>query len=121
MSEDLIDQNPLLLPADDEQLEIISWCIDNLPNGFESAHCAAARSHLGWSVEALAFRSGVSRGAIRSVENGAELRSVTMQALAFAFETEGLIFIPGQRPMPGENCRGSTKDPRSRHDYHLLE
>lgn len=121
MSEDLTDRNPLLLPVDDVQLEIIEWCMDNLPNGFESSHCAPARLRLGWSIEALAFRSGVSIGAIRSIENGAELRGVTMQALAFAFEAEGLIFIPGHPPMPGDNCRGATKDPRSRHDYHLLE
>lgn len=121
MSKDLTDREPLQLTVDDEQLEIIEWCMDNLPNGFEIAHCAPARLHLGWSVEALAFRSGVSRGAIRNIENGAEPRSVTMQALAFAFEAEGLIFMPGQPPMPGANCRGTTKDPRSRHDYHLLE
>ena len=121
MSQDLIDHNPLLLPVDDEQLEIIEWCMEHLPNGFSSAHCAPARSRLGWSVEALAFRSGVSRNAINRLEKGIRLREVTMQALAFAFETEGLIFIPGHPPMSGDNCRGATKDPRSRRDYHLLE
>ncbi|WP_082056528.1 helix-turn-helix domain-containing protein [Pseudomonas sp. 10-1B] len=49
---------------------------------FKSAHCEPARSLLGWSVEALAFRSGVSPNAIRRIEKGAELRRVTMQALA---------------------------------------
>ncbi len=121
MTQDLIDRDPIQLPVDEEQLEIIAWCMDNLPNGFRSAHCAPARSRLGWSVEALAFRSGVSRGAIRRIEMGCELRDVTMQAIAFAFETEGLIFIPGHPPMSGDNCRGATKDPRSRRDYHLLE
>ncbi|WP_328822905.1 helix-turn-helix transcriptional regulator [Pseudomonas sp. S32] len=76
---------------------------------------------MGWSVEALAFRSGVSRNAIRRIEDGAELRAVTMQALAFAFEAEGLIFIPSHLPMIGDNCRGSTRSPRTRDDYHLLE
>lgn len=121
MTHDLIDRDPILLPVDDEQLEIIAWCMDNLPNGFRSEHCAAARSRLGWSVEALAFRSGVTRAAIKRIESGFEMRAVTMQALAYAFETEGLIFIPGYPPMPGDNCRGATKDPRSRSDYHLLE
>jgi len=115
----VIDQDAILLPVDDEQLEIIAWCMEHLPNGFKSAHCAPARLRLGWSVEALVFRSGASRDAIRRIENGAELREVTMQA--FAFEKEGLIFIPGQAPLPGDNCRGATKDPRSRPDYHLLE
>lgn len=76
---------------------------------------------LEWSVDALAFRSGVSPAAIRRVENGAELRRVTMQALAFAMEQEGLVFFPGHPPMRADNCRGATPDPRTREDYHLLE
>jgi len=121
MSQDLINRDPILLPVDDEQLVIIAWCMDHLPNGFKSAHCAPARLRLGWSVEALAFRSGVSRAAIKRFEKGAKLRDVTMQALAFAFEQEGLIFIPGHPPMSGDNCHGATKDPRSHRDYHFLE
>ena len=46
---------------------------------------------LDWSVEALAFRSGVSPKAIRRIARGAELRRVTMQALAYAMELEGLV------------------------------
>lgn len=121
MTEDLIARDSVSLPVDDEQIEIIEWCMENLPNGFRSAHCVSARSRLDWSVEALAFRSGVSRGAINRLEKGIGLREVSMQALAFAFEAEGLIFIPGHPPMSGKNCRGATKDPRSRRDYHLLE
>ncbi|WKY31091.1 helix-turn-helix domain-containing protein [Pseudomonas donghuensis] len=76
---------------------------------------------LGWSVEALAFRSGVSPGAIRRLENGAELRRVTMQALAYALEAEGLVFLPGHEPMRGDNFRGATANPKSRDDFHLIE
>ncbi|MBK5007999.1 helix-turn-helix transcriptional regulator [Pseudomonas sp. S32] len=43
MSEDLIDQDPLLLAVNDDQLEIIEWCMENLPNGFKSAHCEPSR------------------------------------------------------------------------------
>lgn len=66
----------------------------DLPLGFHTEHCEPSRSALEWSVEALAFRSGVSPEAIRRVELGNELRRVTMQALAFALESEGLIFFP---------------------------
>lgn len=93
----------------------------NLPLGFRTEHCEPARSALGWSAEALAFRSSVSLDAIRRVERGVELRRVTMQALAFAFETEGLIFFPGHPPLRSDDCRGATPDPRAREDYHLLE
>jgi hypothetical protein len=92
-----------------------------LPLGFRSEHCEASRLALEWSVEALAFRSGVSPDAIRTVELGNELRRVTMQALAFALEAEGLIFFPGHPPLRSDDCRGATPDPRTRADYHLIE
>jgi len=92
-----------------------------LPLSFRTEHCEAARTALGWSVEALAFRSGASLDAIRKVERGIEMRRVTMQALAFAFETEGLIFFPGHPPFRSDDCRGATPDPRTRDDYCLLE
>ncbi|MCP1446146.1 hypothetical protein J3D54_005278 [Pseudomonas sp. GGS8] len=96
--------------------------LDTLPLSFSTTHCAAARAMLNWSVEALSFRSGVSVKAIRELEEGRRtLRSVTMQALSFALETEGLVFLPGLKPMRGQNCRGGTTDPRKRDDFHLLE
>lgn len=121
MSADVIDPQPIRLVLDDEQLEAMEWLMEQLPLGFLPGHCAEARTMLGWSVEALAFRSGVSPRAIRSIENGAELRRVTMQALAFAMEAEGLVFFPGHPPLRAGNCRGATPDPRTRDDFHLLE
>ena len=94
----------------------------SLPLAFRLEHCQPARKILGWSVEALAFRSGVSVKAIEDFERGArELLPVTLQALAFSLEREGLIFLPGIDPMTGDNLRGTTEDPKLRADYHLLE
>jgi len=121
MSADVIDTQPIRLVLDDEQLEAMEWLMEQLPLGFLPYHCAPARSLLGWSVEALAFRSGVSPGAIRSIENGAELRRVTMQALAHALEAKGLVFFPGHPPLRAGNCRGATPHPGTRDDYHLIE
>ncbi|MNG15866.1 hypothetical protein D3C84_997220 [compost metagenome] len=96
--------------------------LDTLSLSFSTAHCAAARVMLNWSVEALSFRSGVSVKAIRDLEEGRRiLREVTMQALSFALEAEGLVFLPGLKPMRGENCRGGTTDPKHRDDFHLVE
>ena len=96
--------------------------IDDLPLSFSIAHCAAARAMLNWSVEALSFRSGVSVKAIRDLEEGRRmLRQVTMQTLSFALEAEGLVFLPGLKPMRGQNCRGGTMDPKNRDDFHLIE
>ncbi|ORL62447.1 XRE family transcriptional regulator [Pseudomonas putida] len=95
--------------------------LNSQPLPFTHHHCKPARALLGWSVDALAFRSRVSPAAIRRVEEGAELRRVTMQALSYAMELEGLVFFPGHSPMRADNCRGATPDPRTREDYHLLE
>jgi hypothetical protein len=96
--------------------------LDDLPLSFSAAHCATARAMLNWSVEALAFRSGVSIKAIRELEAGRRtLRPVTMQALSYAFEAEALVFLPGLKPMRGNNCRGGTTDPKTRDDFHLIE
>nr|WP_256562593.1 MULTISPECIES: helix-turn-helix transcriptional regulator [unclassified Pseudomonas] len=99
------------------------WLLaEDLPLGFSESHCVKAREMLGWSVEALAFRSGVSTQAIRQLELGTrKLRRVTMQALSFSFESEGLIFFPNLEPMRGNNCRGGTTDPRGRDDFYLIE
>lgn len=122
MSEHIIDTAAALPCLDDgASPEEFANFMDSLPIGFRPAHCAAARLMLGWSVEALAFRSGVSPGAIKRVERGLELRPVTMQALAFALEGEGLLFFPGHVPLRGENCRGATKNPRNRSDFNLVE
>lgn len=103
----------------------IEWggfSINDLPVSFSTEHCAKARAMLDWSIEALAFRSGVSVRAIRDLENNRRpLRKVTMQALSFALEAEGLVFLPGMEPMRGQNCRGGTQDPRTRDDFHLIE
>lgn len=96
--------------------------VEDLPLHFSEAHCAKAREMVGWSVETLAFRSGVSPKAIRELELGIrKLRRVTMQALSFSLETQGLIFIKGHEPMRGHNCRGGTTNPRGRDDFHLIE
>ncbi|MFB6399287.1 multiprotein-bridging factor 1 family protein [Pseudomonas putida] len=121
MTADVIDLDQFRRPKSDPDSEALPYSMENLPLGFRNYHCAKAREMLGWSVEALAFRSGVSPDAIRRIEQGAELRRVTMQALAFAMEAENLIFIPKSDPMTGGNVCGATPDPRTRDDYNLIE
>ena len=121
MTSPVLDRPPLRLNLDEDQIEVVASLIDHLPLGFNGSHCGPARVLLGWSIDDLGATSGVSPKAIMELERGAHLNAVSMQALAFALEAEGLLFFPGHPPLRGENCRGSTKDPRSRHDYHLLE
>lgn len=122
MTGKLVDLDKARSLKQDEFNKRMQQLVEDLPLGFSDKHCAKAREILGWSVEALAFRSGVSTKAIRELELGIrKLRRVTMQALSFSLETEGLIFIPGQNPMRGQNCRGGTTAPRTRDDFHLIE
>ncbi|BBP66620.1 MULTISPECIES: helix-turn-helix domain-containing protein [Pseudomonas] len=88
---------------------------------FTPAHSAQARAMLGWSVEELSRRSGVSVPAIQRFEAGGELLDVTRLALAFRFEAEGLVFFPGFAPGRGMNIKGSTPDPAGRPDYAMIE
>jgi DNA-binding XRE family transcriptional regulator len=116
---DLDQVRRLKQAEDDREMRLF---FETLPLGFTDAHCAQARAMLGWTVEALAFRSGVSVKAIREFEQGIRtLRRVTIQALSFALEAEGLIFLPGHKPMRSDDCRGATTDPRYRNDFHQIE
>lgn len=81
-----------------------------------------ARTILAWSQVKLASVSGVSLTAIQDFEaEDRQLREVSLQAMTFAFEAEGLIFIPGHEPLVGDNVRGCTPDPRRRYDYAFIE
>ena len=94
----------------------------NQPPTLTPEQCKQGRGILGWSQEALAFRSGASVKAIQQFESGMlPLKWVTKQALQFAMEAEDLIFFPGFAPSRGENCRGATPDPRLRDDFNLIE
>lgn len=85
-------------------------------------HCLKAREHLRWSREILAQESGVSVEAIARFEDEqAKLREVTLQALAWALEAQGLIFIQGHPLLVGMDVRGATPDPRLRDDYEMIE
>lgn len=93
-----------------------------LPPKLTPQQCVQARKLLGWSCQALAFRSGSSVKAIEQFESGTrELRNVTRQALAYALEAEGFLFFPGHEPVRSNGCPGPTLDPRQRNDFHLIE
>ncbi|MBB3240510.1 DNA-binding XRE family transcriptional regulator [Pseudomonas sp. Tn43] len=88
---------------------------------FTPAHCAQARAMLGWSVEELSEESGVSIDAIQRFEAERDVLDVTRLALAYCFESQGLVFFPGFATGRGMNVRGSTPDPVGRADYAMVE
>jgi hypothetical protein len=122
MSAEIVDFSKFKSESETAENASLLAFFQRLPLTFSAGHCSVAIEMLGWSIEALAFRSSVSVKAIKDLEGGTrKLNQVTMQALAYAFENEGLIFMPGHSPSIGENCRGATSDPKYRDDYHLIE
>lgn len=94
----------------------------NLPPTITPQQCIKGREMLGWTAQALAFRSGVSVTAITQYEAGTrKLLDITRQALAYALEGEGLLLIPGLKPSRSDDCVGATLNPRLRKDAHMIE
>lgn len=90
-------------------------------NQFTPLHCAQARELLGWSLEQLSHKSKVSVPAIQRFEASGPVRDVTLLALAYSLEAEGLVFFPGFAPSWASNFRGTTPDPMGREDFALIE
>ena len=122
VSMNVVDFEQARIAKEHEHRQSLLEFFQNQPPTLTPEQCTQGRGILNWSEEALAFRSGASVVAIRQFEAGNRpLKWVTKQALAFAMEAEGLLFIPGCAPGRGDNCRGSTPDPRLRDDFHLIE
>jgi len=52
-----------------------------------------ARSAVGWGVRELAERAGVTANTVTRIENGADAKQSTMDALQKALEDAGIEFI----------------------------
>jgi hypothetical protein len=88
---------------------------------FTPAHCAQARAMLGWSVDELSRESGVSVDAIERFETRRDVPEADRLALAYRFESEGLVFFPGFAPGRGMNMKGSAAEPMGRTDFAMVE
>ncbi len=88
---------------------------------FTPAHCAQARAMLGWSVEELSRDSGVSVDAIERFEGRRDVPDADRLALAYQFESEGLVFFPGFAPGRGMSMKGSAADAAGRAEYAMGE
>ncbi len=57
-----------------------------------------ARAAVGWGVRELAERAGVTANTVTRIENGADSKKSTMDALQKALEAAGVEFTNGQSP-----------------------
>ena len=53
-----------------------------------------ARAALGWGVRDLAEKSGVAANTVTRIENGADAKQSTIDAMRSTFEAAGIEFIP---------------------------
>ncbi|WP_028622422.1 helix-turn-helix domain-containing protein [Pseudomonas sp. Ant30-3] len=88
---------------------------------FTPAHCAQARAMLGWSVEELSRDSGVSVDAIERFEARRDVPDADRLALAYRFESEGLVFFPGFAPGRGMNMKSAAAEAVGRSEYAMGE
>ena len=57
-----------------------------------------ARAAVGWGVRDLAKQAGVTANTVTRIENGADAKQSTMDALQRALEAAGVEFTNGDRP-----------------------
>jgi transcriptional regulator with XRE-family HTH domain len=57
-----------------------------------------ARAAIGWGVRELAEKAGVTANTVTRIENGADAKQSTMDALQRALEAAGIEFTNGDQP-----------------------
>jgi transcriptional regulator with XRE-family HTH domain len=57
-----------------------------------------ARAAVGWGVRELAEKAGVNANTVTRIENGADAKQSTMDALQGALEAAGVEFTNGEQP-----------------------
>lgn len=60
----------------------------------KSVQIRMARAALGWGVRELAEKAGITANTVTRIENGADAKQSTMEAIQRTLEAAGLDFIP---------------------------
>jgi len=84
---------------------------------FTPTHCAQARAMLGWSVDELSRETGVAAAEIERFEARREVADADRLALAYRFESEGLMFFPGFAPGRVIGGKGAVTESRGQTDF----
>ena len=64
-----------------------------------------ARAALGWGVRELAEKAGVTANTVTRIENGADAKQSTIEAMQKVMEAAGVIFIPANGEDVGVRLR----------------
>jgi transcriptional regulator with XRE-family HTH domain len=97
------------------------WYSEHIGNGYnvnrhldrvtmKAVQLRMARAAVGWGVRELAKQAGVTANTVTRIENGADAKQSTIDALRQALEAAGVEFTNGDRP--GVRLSNSAKDSR---------
>lgn len=64
-----------------------------------------ARAALGWGVRDLAEKAGITANTVTRIENGADAKQSTLEAMRKAMEQAGVIFVAENGDGPGVRLR----------------
>jgi transcriptional regulator with XRE-family HTH domain len=92
--------------------DFVNLNLDSVP--MKPVQLRMARAAVKWGVRELAKKAGVAANTITRIENGADSKQSTMDALQGALEAAGVEFIDGDRP--GVRLAKGGLEPISRSD-----
>lgn len=79
------------------------------------AQMRMARAALGWGVRELAEKAGITANTVTRIENGADAKQSTIDAMRSAFESAGIQFIPENGGGAGIRFRERRDGTREEH------
>jgi transcriptional regulator with XRE-family HTH domain len=75
---------------------LVNFNLDIVP--MKAVQLRMARAAVGWGVRDLAKQAGVTANTVTRIENGADAKQSTMDALQRALEAAGVEFTNGEQP-----------------------
>src|SRR5688572_5914468 len=79
-----------------QQRYIVNFNLDTVP--MKAVQLRMARAAVGWGVRDLAKQAGVTANTVTRIENGADAKQSTIDALKRALEAVGIEFTNGEQP-----------------------
>src|SRR3954447_18496052 len=90
----------------------VNFDLDRVP--MKAVQLRMARAAVGWGVRDLAKEAGVTANTVTRIENGADAKQSTMDALQRALEGAGIEFIYENGAGPGVRLRKGASSKKAK-------
>src|SRR3954467_2998437 len=90
----------------------VNFNLDRVP--MKAVQLRMARAAVGWGVRDLAQEAGVTANTVTRIENGADAKQSTMDALQRALEGAGIEFIDQNGGGPGVRLRKAASSKKTK-------